>query len=61
VAHNREGETMEETLRRLLGGPHLEEVAGILSPETADEVRERLEAKHERDAVDNRSLRKRFE
>ena len=43
-AHNREGETMEETLRRLVGGPQPEDVAGILSEETAEEMRARLEA-----------------
>jgi hypothetical protein len=34
---------MEETLRRLIGGPDPEEVAGILSSETAEEMRERIE------------------
>jgi hypothetical protein len=48
-AHNREGETMEETLRRLIGGPHPEDVAGILSTETAERMRERLREKREAD------------
>lgn len=35
ASHQRESETMEETLKRLVGGPHPEEVAGLLSDETA--------------------------
>lgn len=42
-AHKRADETMEDTLRRLIGGPHPEEVAGILSPETAEAIEEDLE------------------
>ena len=42
-SYNRDDETMEETLRRLIGGPDPEEVAGILSSETAEEMRERIE------------------
>lgn len=39
-AHNREGETMEETLRRLTGGQDPKNLAGILSPEEAAEAKE---------------------
>lgn len=46
-AHKRADETMEDTLRRLIGGPHPEEVAGILSPETANAIEEGLERKRE--------------
>lgn len=46
-APKREDETMEETRRRLIGGPHPEHVAGILSSETAAHIRERLEKKRE--------------
>lgn len=60
-AHKRADETMEETLRRLIGGPHPEDVAGILSSETATEMRERLETKQEPDLEDKRKLRERFE
>lgn len=60
-AHNRDDETMEETLRRLIGGPDPEEVAGILSSETAEEMRERIEAKEETESDDKRELRERFE
>lgn len=45
AAHNRDDETMEDTLRRLVGGPHPEDVAGILSSETAETMRTRLEEK----------------
>lgn len=39
-AHNREGETMEETLRRMTRGPDPSDVAGLLTPEQADEAKE---------------------
>ena len=60
-AHKRDDETMEETLRRLIGGPHPENVAGILSSETADTMRKRLETKRETDAEQKHELRERFE
>lgn len=60
-AHNREDETMEETLRRLIGGPHPENVAGILSSETAEHMRERVEKKRETDVDQKNKLRERFE
>lgn len=60
-AHKREDETMEETLRRLIGGPHPEDVSGILSSETATEMRERLGKKRESDLEEKRELRDRFE
>lgn len=60
-AHKRDDETMEETLRRLIGGPHPEEVAGILSSETADTMRARLDEKREADVEGKHGLRERFE
>lgn len=60
-AHKHGDETMEETLRRLIGGPHPEDVAGILSSETAEAMRTRLEGKNERDVEGKRTLRERFE
>ena len=42
-AHNRDDETMEETLKRLTGGPDPRLVAGIVSEESADEMREAVE------------------
>jgi hypothetical protein len=53
-AHNREGETMEETLRRLVGGPHPEDIAAILSGETAREMRAQIEANGETIPTTNR-------
>lgn len=61
TAHKREDETMEETLRRLVGGPHPEHVAGILSEETAEEMRERIEHKRAADRADKQDLREQFE
>jgi hypothetical protein len=61
TAHKRENETMEETLRRLVGGPDPEDVAGILSSETATAMRNRLENKRETDAKEKHRLRERFE
>lgn len=52
---------MEDTLRRLIGGPHPVEAAGILSPETADAIEEGLEGKHGPDARSKEELRELFE
>ena len=60
-AHNRADETMEDTLRRLIGGPHPEEVAGILSPATADAIEEGLSMKRETDVGSKEELRELFE
>ena len=38
-AHKEDGETMEETLRRMTRGPHPSDVAGLLSKEEADEAK----------------------
>lgn len=75
-SRRREGETMEETLRRLveprqasdgeterddLTGSHPSEVAGIISSETAEKMRERIDRLDEADVADKRELRERFE
>ncbi|MFC6988609.1 antitoxin VapB family protein [Haloplanus sp. GCM10025708] len=60
-AHKREGETMEDTIRRLIGGPDPGEVAGILSPETADAIEEGLEEKRREDVDSKEELRELFE
>lgn len=60
-AHKGDDETMEDTLRRLIGGPHPEEVAGILSPETAAAIEAGLERKRETDAETKEDLRELFE
>lgn len=61
TAHKAEGETMEETLRRLVGGPHPEDVAGILTSETAERMRERINEKRTAGVETKRDLRERFE
>lgn len=45
-AHSREDETLGETLERLVGGPSLHELAGILSDEEAETFREAIEESH---------------
>lgn len=55
-AHKRDDETMEETLRRLIGGPRPEVVAGFLSEGAADIVREHVDSKRERDIKSRRRL-----
>ncbi|MFC3958053.1 hypothetical protein [Halovivax cerinus] len=61
ASHKRDEETMEDTLRRLIGGPHPEAVAGILSSETAETMRSKLDAKREADIAEKREMRERFE
>ena len=49
-AHKRDDETMEETLRRLTGGPpHPGDVAGLLSEDEAEEAKAAVERLHGRD------------
>ncbi len=59
--HKKDDETMEETICRLIGGPHPEDVAGILSSETAETIRDQLEQKGAGDVEGKRALRERFE
>lgn len=61
AAHKHEDETMEETLRRLVGGPRPEDIAGILTSETAERMRERIDEKRTADVESKRDLRERFE
>lgn len=60
-AHNEEGETMEETLRRLTRGPHPSEVAEVLSTEQVDEVEAAIEDLNERESNRLREARNAFE
>lgn len=63
-AHNREGETMEETLRRLTRGPDPEVLADIISggdERTAAEMRRAIERKREDGRGRRTRLRERFE
>lgn len=46
VSHNREGETLSETLERLISSPSLRELAGTLSDEEVGEFREAIEGTH---------------
>ncbi len=48
-AHNRDDETMEETLRRLTRGPHPSDVAGILTTTEAEEAKEAVATLRDRD------------
>jgi hypothetical protein len=45
TAYKREDETMADALVRMYGGPPPEAVAGFLSEETAEEMREAIDAK----------------
>lgn len=38
-AHKKDGETMEETLRRMTRGPHPSDVSGLLSETEAEEAK----------------------
>ena len=42
-AHKEEGETMEETLRRMTRGPHPSDVAGLLTEEEAKDAKQAVE------------------
>lgn len=59
-AHKREDETMEETLRRLTRGPHPSDVAGLLSAEEAEELKEAVDRLREGDAERKRRARGAF-
>lgn len=62
-AHNRDGETMEETLRRLTGGPDPEVLAGIVADSEHDsaELRAAIERRRECGRSRRASLRERYE
>jgi hypothetical protein len=63
-AHNREGETMEETLQRLTRGPDpevLAEVIGGGDEEAAARMREAIERKRDSGRDRREALRERFE
>lgn len=63
-AHNREGETMEETLRRIMRGPDPKILAHVLDggdEDAAAEMREGIESKRARGRERRRNLRERFE
>lgn len=60
-AHKREEETFSEAIERLVGRPPLLDLAGILSDEEAEEIREAIEDSREAAAADRDELLERFE
>lgn len=60
-AHKRDNETMFEAWQRLSGGPHPQEVTGILSDEAAAEMLERIEAKRDASRSSKDALREAFD
>jgi hypothetical protein len=63
-AHNREGETMEETLRRLTRGPDPEVLAEVVAggdDEAAARMREAIQRKRDSGRERREALRERFE
>lgn len=63
-AHQRDDETMEETLSRLVGGPSPELLSEIIAggdKEAAEEMRRAIEAKRDRGSERRAELRERFE
>lgn len=59
-AHNREGETMEETLRRMTRGPDPGDVAGLLTDEQAEEAKAAVDELRSRDSDRLRRARDAF-
>ena len=60
-AHKRDGETMEETLRRMTRGPNPEDVAGLLTKDEAEEAKEVVKALRDRDRSRFEAAREAFE
>gem|GEM_PF-568654 len=58
TAHNREDETPNETLERLVSGPSLRKLAGTLSDDEAETFRSAIEASHRQHA---KELAKQFD
>lgn len=59
-AHNREGETMEETLRRLSRMPDPREFGDLFSSEAVDEIETAIEELNERESERLRDVREAF-
>lgn len=60
-AHKEEDETFSEAIERLVGRPPLLDLAGILSDEEADELREAIERSREAASEDRDELLERFD
>lgn len=64
AAHRRDGETMEDTLRRLVGGPDPEILRDIIArgdDEAAADLRRAIERRREAGRERRRVLRERFQ
>ena len=59
-SHKRTDETMEETLRRLTRGPHPSEVAGLLTPDEAKDLKDAVDGLRESDEARKRRARDAF-
>lgn len=49
-AHKRDGETMEETLRRMTRGPNPDDVAGLLTEAEAEDAKRAVDRLRTRDS-----------
>jgi negative regulator of replication initiation len=61
TAHKHDGETMEETLRRMTRGPNPGDVAGLLSEEEAEAAKAAVEQLRGRDRDRFEDAREAFE
>jgi predicted CopG family antitoxin len=59
-SRQRDDESVEETLRRVVGGPHPSEVAGLLTPEEAEEMKEAVKRFRRSDSERKRRAREAF-
>lgn len=60
-ATRRDGETMGETLVRLAGGPHPSAVAGLLSDDTAEKMKEAIEERSVNDTAGREEIAETFQ
>lgn len=60
LGRQREDETLEETVRRITRGPHPDEVAGLFSPEEAEEMKEAVKKLRRGDRERKRRAREAF-
>lgn len=59
--HKRDDETMFDAMRRVMGGPEPETVAGIIADESATSMREAIERKRGADVKEKTELKNNFE
>lgn len=60
-AHKRDDETFSEAIARLISGPSLHDLGGILDRETVEEMRESIDRADEEDAEEVEEVAERFE